>query len=103
VPYHVHNDFLELAAELGLIGLGIYLLLLYTGFKKVILNTWNIVFSKTNLVQSHGIWITTFLYLTVFLIDSNLNFPFARPIVIIILIIMLAFLASNKEFQTNEK
>ena len=103
VPYHVHNDFLELAAELGLIGLGIYLLLLYTGFKKVILNTWNIVFSKTNLVQSHGIWITTFLYLTVFLIDSNLNFPFARPIVIIILIIILAFLASNKEFQTNEK
>ena len=103
VPYHVHNDFLELAAELGLIGLGIYLLLLYTGFKKVILNTWNIVFSKTNLVQSHGIWITTFLYLTVFLIDSNLNFPFARPIVIIILIIVLAFLASNKEFQTNEK
>lgn len=103
VPYHVHNDFLELAAELGLIGLGIYILLLYTGFKKVILNTWNIVFSKKNLVQNHGIWITTFLYLTVFLIDSNLNFPFARPIVIIILIIVLAFLASNKEFQTNEK
>ena len=103
VPYHVHNDFLELAAELGLIGLGIYILLLYTGFKKVILNTWNIVFSKKNLVQNHGIWITTFLYLIVFLIDSNLNFPFARPIVIIILIIVLAFLASNKEFQTNEK
>jgi O-antigen ligase len=103
VPYHVHNDFLELAAELGLIGLGIYLLLLYTGFKKVILNTWNIIFSKKNLVQNYGIWITTLLYLTVFLIDSNLNFPFSRPIVIIILIIMLAFLASNKEFQTNEK
>ena len=29
VPYHVHNDFLEIATEIGLIGLALYLLLLY--------------------------------------------------------------------------
>ena len=103
VPYHVHNDFLELGAELGLVGLGIYLLLLYTGFKKVILRIWDILFSKETLSQNYLIWITTFIYLTVFMIDSNLNFPFSRPIVMIIMIIVLAFLASNKKLQTNEK
>ena len=102
VPYHVHNDFLEIATEIGLIGLALYLLLLYKGFKKVVFKTWNIVFSRNPLDQNYIMWITAFLYFLIFLIDSNLNFPFSRPIVIIILITILAFLASNEEIKSYE-
>ena len=102
VPYHVHNDFLEIATEIGLIGLALYLLLLYKGFKKVVFKTWNIVFSRNPLDQNYIMWITAFLYFLIFVIDSNLNFPFSRPIVIIILITILAFLASNEEIKSYE-
>ena len=102
VPYHVHNDFLEIATEIGLIGLALYLLLLYKGFKKVVFKTWNIVFSRNPLDQNYIMWITAFLYFLIFLIDSNLNFPFSRPIVIIILVTILAFLASNEEIKSYE-
>ena len=102
VPYHVHNDFLEIATEIGLIGLALYLLLLYKGFKKVVFKTWNIVFSRNLLDQNYLMWITAFLYFLIFLIDSNLNFPFSRPIVIIILVTILAFLASNEEIKSYE-
>ena len=102
VPYHVHNDFLEIATEIGLIGLALYLLLLYNGFKKVVFKTWNIVFSRNPLDQNYIMWITAFLYFLIFVIDSNLNFPFSRPIVIIILITILAFLASNEEIKSYE-
>ena len=102
VPYHVHNDFLEIATEIGLIGLALYLLLLYNGFKKVVFKTWNIVFSRNPLDQNYIMWITAFLYFLIFVIDSNLNFPFSRPIVIIILVTILAFLASNEEIKSYE-
>ena len=102
VPYHVHNDFLEIATEIGLIGLALYLLLLYKGFKKVVFKTWNIVFSRNPLDQNYIMWITAFLYFLIFVIDSNLNFPFSRPIVIIILVTILAFLASNEEIKSYE-
>lgn len=102
VPYHAHNDFLEMATELGLIGLGIYLLLIYAGFKEVVINTSKILFLKKPLDQDYLIMITAFLYLIIFMIDSNLNFPFARPIVIILFVALLAFLASKKQINSNE-
>lgn len=102
VPYHVHNDFLEIGAEIGIIGLLIYLLILYTGFKEVISKVWNIVLTKKQLDQNYLIIITAFLYLLILIIDSNLNFPFARPIVIILLVALLAFLSSNKQIKSYE-
>ena len=102
VPYHVHNDFLEIGAEIGIVGLLIYLLILYTGFKEVILKVWNIVLSKKQLDQNYLMMITAFLYLIILIIDSNLNFPFSRPIVIILLVALMAFMASIKQIKSYE-
>ena len=102
VPYHVHNDYLELAAETGLIGLLIYLTILFLGFKDLIMKTLNLLIDKKNFNKDYLIWIMLFNYLIIFLIDSNLNFPFARPIVIINLIIVLAYLAINKKILYND-
>lgn len=96
VPYHVHNDFLEIASEIGLIGLGLYLLILFFGFKDVIIETWQMIFSKAKINKDNFISTVLSIYILIFIIDSNLNFPFARPIVIINLIVLLAYLNSLK-------
>ena len=75
VPYHAHSDFIQLGAELGIIGfllyLGIFLSAAYFAF---------IVLFKSNL-ESNNKWFVFFLLssLGVYLIDANLNFPIARP------------------------
>jgi len=76
IPYHVHNDFLELAAELGIIGMMlfygiyVYLFLMYLRF-----------FRKPKIPDSEKILgFTLVLGLVVYLSDSFLNFPFTRPV-----------------------
>lgn len=76
VPYHVHNDFLEIFAELGIIGLalffGIYLyliILFYRSFKRKLITKKDKIFS-----------IFFFAMTIVYLSDSLLNFPFTRPV-----------------------
>ena len=75
VPYHAHSDFIQLGAELGLIGfflyLGIFLFAVYYAF---------IILFKSDL-DSDIKWFV-FLLITalgVYLVDANLNFPIARP------------------------
>lgn len=102
VPYHVHNDYLEIATEIGLVGLGIYLYILIFGFKEEIIRFMKIIFTKSKLGEHYSISIVLCLFLYIFLIDSNINFPFHRPIVLIILIISLAFSYSHKKTYPNE-
>ena len=75
VPYHAHSDFIQLGAELGVIGfflyLGIFILTIFYGLKLIIIS---------NLAEKDKAFI--FLILTalgVYSIDANLNFPIARP------------------------
>ena len=75
VPYHAHSDFIQLGAELGIIGfllyLGIFLTAAYFAF---------FILFKSDL-DSEKKWFTFFLIsaLGVYFIDANLNFPIARP------------------------
>lgn len=103
VPYHVHNDFLEIAAEKGLIGLGLYLAILFFGFKNAIVKFLKNIFTKSELDKNYLQWISISLYAFIFLIDSNLNFPFYRPIVIIILIVLLAYQTVLMQTNLNAK
>ena len=96
VPYHVHNDFLEIGAETGLIGLGLYLSILFLGFKNSISKFLGITLTKMKLEKNYLLHITICLFIYIFLIDSNLNFPFYRPIVLINLIVLLSYLNSKK-------
>lgn len=103
VPYHVHNDYLEIGAEIGLVGLIIYLTILYFGFKNVVINFTKIIFTSAKLHENSLICVVISLFIYIFLIDSNLNFPFHRPIVYINLIVLLAYLNSSEKFPLNEE
>ena len=88
VPYHVHNDFLEIATELGLPGmllyLAIFLSFLYILYKSYKIDTSNSFF-----------YISLFLCATVYFIDSNLNFPYARVINQVLFIFLISVVLSN--------
>ena len=86
VPYHTHNDFLQILAELSVIGLFLYLIFIYGGAFFLILK------KKNNIevaVLSAGLIIYTF--------DATFNFPHARPIIQIILALLLALIALRLE------
>ena len=75
VPYHAHSDFIQLGAELGIIGfllyLGVFLFAAYFAF---------VILFKSDL-EADNKWFV-FLLITalgVYFIDANLNFPIARP------------------------
>ena len=88
VPYHAHSDFIQLGAELGVIGfflyLGIFILTVFYGLKLII---------RSNLAEKDKAFI--FLILTalgVYSIDANLNFPIARPQVLVNWAIIIALI-----------
>lgn len=79
IPYHSHNDFLEILSELGFFGvlyISVYVLILLTLFNKI-LNNYRYVFLLIGVI--------------IFIIDSNLNFPIYRPIMLINLSLLLYF------------
>ena len=77
VPYHVHNDFLEITAEIGIIGF-----ILYFG---IVLWIFFLIFQsiKSREYKDQELFFLVFIGLIsilVFLADSFLNFPFTRPL-----------------------
>ena len=75
VPYHAHSDFIQIGAELGIIGFLLYLgvFVLSALFVLKILRTEQL--PKRDKVFSFILVIA----LGVYFIDANLNFPIARP------------------------
>ena len=87
IPYTMHNDFLEVAVELGLIGLILFILIfllpsihLYNLFRKF----------------KSPIYITLISSLLVYLIDSNINFPFIRISSIFYIALIISIIYSLK-------
>src|SRR6056300_1211137 len=79
VPYHAHSDFIQLGAELGWVGffsyLGLFFLTIFYTFKLI---------SKSD--ESTEAKVFFFLALTalgVYSVDASLNFPIARPQVLV--------------------
>lgn len=88
VPYHAHNDYIQILTETGIFGLISYIFIF--------------IFSITNhlkkfFIHKSPLILSCFLFLFVYLIDSNLNFPIARPIMQIKLAFILAFLVRNEK------
>ncbi|MDB9903011.1 O-antigen ligase family protein [Flavobacteriaceae bacterium] len=86
-PYHVHNDFLEVAAELGLLGIipffGIFTCIFFYCLKIL----------KSRIIFSDYIYaLTLFICFIAYLIDSLFNFPHARPVSAIFLMIIFALI-----------
>ena len=75
VPYHAHSDFIQLGAELGIVGFLLYLVVFLLGafFAFILL-------FKTDLnVEKKWFIFLLITSLGVYFIDANLNFPIARP------------------------
>jgi putative inorganic carbon (HCO3(-)) transporter len=75
VPYYLHNDFLEAGAELGIIGLFLYLGMFIYLLIMLFVN----ILKRTNHLERLPYYIL-FLSIVVYFIDSNLNFPHGRAI-----------------------
>ena len=75
VPYHAHSDFIQLGAELGIIGF-----LLYLGI--FVFAAWYVLqlFRSSKITTNQKLFVLLlFTGLLVYLVDANLNFPIARP------------------------
>ena len=82
VPYHAHNDFLEFSTELGLIGgLTYFSLFVLMGF----------IFLRLFISSKDFKFLVLLLSLSALFIDSFLNFPFERPIIQTLFVLLLAF------------
>ena len=69
VPYHAHNDFFELLAEIGIFGSISYLFLFVFAFYYLF---------KNYLLSKSLIEITLFCSLMIYFVDACLNFPLER-------------------------
>ena len=96
IPYFVHNDFLQLAAEIGILGGLLYLFFVF----------YPVIFILKGLINSFKFDLNFFILLifTVFIVDSLINFPIDRAINFIYFIFTIAaFYNFNKIFMLNEK
>jgi O-antigen ligase len=86
VPYHAHNDYLELIAETGIIGVILYFGMIFFIFYHLLRKLLDSEADQDTKLLSIFL-ITSFC---VYLIDSLFNFPFARIIQQIHLLFLLA-------------
>ena len=66
----MHNDFLEVGAELGIIGLGLYLSI----FIFILIKLYRHFFNN----KSDPFIMALISFFVVYLVDANINFPFIR-------------------------
>ena len=101
VPYHAHSDFIQLGAELGIIGfllyLGVFLWAVYYVF--VFIRN-----SKSSLEEKTFVFLLL-IALGVYSIDANLNFPIARPQVLVVWAAIMALIVTyyQKHKEANKK
>ncbi len=92
VPFHAHNDFLQVAAESGLFASIFFILFLLYPFY---------LFIKYKIYRTADIeYFCVLLMMMVYILDTLINFPIARPISHLFLIfvsITLIFLADKYE------
>ena len=87
VPYHVHNDFLEISAESGILGGLLYFFVIFYVIYKLLKQ----VLIKRKLNKEYLFELTLILSISAYLFDAMLNFPSARALQQINLFIVLAF------------
>jgi len=107
VPYHAHSDFIQLGAELGIIGFFLYLgIFLWAVYYVYVF----IRFSKSSVEEKTFVFLLL-VALGVYSVDANLNFPIARPQVLIVWAAIMALIvfyyqkyrASEQSLKFNNK
>ena len=97
VPYHSHNDFLEMFVETGVLGV-----LFYGGFLLFVFIALIYFFVMRD--KSPPILFYLILSILLYLIDSTINFPFARPIMQMsfLSIMIYSIFILKSEFRFND-
>jgi O-antigen ligase/tetratricopeptide (TPR) repeat protein len=105
VPYHAHSDFIQLGAELGIFGFALYFAIFLISVYYVY---YLIRFSNLDLNEK----VFLFLMLTalgIYSVDANLNFPIARPQVLVVWALVIALITGYyqkyrlKSLRINKK
>ena len=98
VPYHAHSDFIQLGAELGILGfvlyLGVFLWAVYYVYLLV---------NYSDLGVNEKVFL--FLLLTalgVYSVDANLNFPIARPQVLVVWTLIMGLILGYYQKYRNQ-
>lgn len=98
VPYHAHSDFIQLGAELGFLGFVFYLGI----FLWAVVYVYRLLrFSELKLDEK----VFLFFILTalgVYSVDANLNFPIARPQVLVVWTLIMALITASYQ-KTKSK
>lgn len=88
VPYHAHSDFIQLGAELGIIGF-----LLYLGvFLWAVYYVYVLLRYATFSLEEKVFLFLLLVALGVYSVDANLNFPIARPQVLVVWTALMALI-----------
>ena len=90
VPYHAHSDFIQLGAELGIIGFLLYLGVFLCAVYYVFIFIRN---SKSSLEEKTFVFLLL-VALGVYSVDANLNFPIARPQVLVVWAAVMALIVT---------
>ena len=100
VPYHAHSDFIQLGAELGFIGLLLYL----SGFLWAIYYVYILIRVSKISVEEKMFLFLMIISLGVYSIDANLNFPIARPQALVVwTLIMTLIMTYYQQFKLQGK
>ena len=89
VPYHMHNDFLQFGAELGLVGIILYIIFFFNVFFRYIIDVKNLK------IRYDLKALVSLLFFTYIFFDSSLNFPYQRPMVYLQFLLFIAFLENQ--------
>ena len=99
VPYHAHSDFIQLGAELGIIGfllyLGVFIFAVYFAYRLI-------RYGELSLDEKVFIFLTV-TALGVYSVDANLNFPIARPQVLVVWTLIIALITGFYQKEQNKK
>jgi len=100
VPYHAHSDFIQLGAELGIIGF-----LLYLGvFLWAVYYVFIFIRYSNSSIEEKTFMFLLLVALGVYSVDANLNFPIARPQVLVVWAAVMALIVTfyQKHKGANE-
>ena len=97
VPYHAHSDFIQLGAELGIIGFLLYLLV----FLLAVYFVYHLI-RFSDLSEKEKVFLFLLLIaLGVYSVDANLNFPIARPQVLVVWSSIMALIVGYHQKYKN--
>lgn len=95
IPYHVHNDFLEMSAETSLVGGVAYYLMVISVFLFLLRNIYKKIKKREHLDYE----LLFFTVIGIWLVDSMFNFPSARVLQQITLLYIIAVIINYYKFR----